>query len=82
MHRISVAAAKSRFSAVLAQVQAGEEVVITRPGVAIARIVAEPARLGDGFDLQELLEFTNAQPMHQGPDSGSYMAELRRAARY
>jgi prevent-host-death family protein len=54
MHRISVAAAKSRFSAVLAQVEAGEEVVITRRGVAIARIVAESARLGDGFELQGL----------------------------
>ena len=82
MHRISVAAAKSRFSAVLAQVEAGEEVVITRRGVAIARIVAEPTRLGDGFDLQELFQFTNAQPMHEGPDAGSFMAELRRAARY
>jgi prevent-host-death family protein len=82
MHRISVAAAKSRFSAVLAQVEAGEEVVITRRGVAIARIVAEPARVGDGFDLQELFQFTNAQPIHEGPDAGSFMAELRRAGRY
>jgi prevent-host-death family protein len=82
MYRISVAAAKSRFSAVLAQVEAGEEVVITRRGIAIARIVAEPARLGDGFDLRELFQFTNAQPMHEGPDSGSFMSELRRAGRY
>ena len=82
MHRISVAAAKSRFSAVLAQVEAGEEVVITRRGVATASIVAEPARDGDGFDLQELFQFTNAQPMHQGQDAGSFMAELRRAGRY
>ena len=44
--------------------------------------MAEPARLGDGFDLQELFQFTNAQPMHEGPDAGSFMAELRRAARY
>ena len=58
------------------------KVLITRRGIAIARIVAEPARLGDGFDLQELFQFTNAQPMHVGPDAGSFMAELRRAARY
>ena len=81
MYRISVAAAKSRFSAVLAQVEAGEEVVITRRGVAIARIVADPARLGDGFNLQELFQFTNAQPIHEGPDASSFMAELRRAGR-
>jgi antitoxin (DNA-binding transcriptional repressor) of toxin-antitoxin stability system len=66
----------------LAQVEAGEEVVITRRGIAIARIVAEPARPGDGFDLQELPQFTNAQPMHEGPDAGSFMAELRRAGLY
>jgi antitoxin (DNA-binding transcriptional repressor) of toxin-antitoxin stability system len=62
-------------------VEAGEDVVITRRGIAIARIVAEPARPVDGFDLQELFQFTNAQPMHEGPDAGSFMAELRRAAR-
>ncbi|MCX5952228.1 MAG: hypothetical protein NTZ40_01760 [Cyanobacteria bacterium] len=36
----------------------------------------------DGFELQKLFQFTNAQPMHEGPDAGSFMAELRRAARY
>jgi hypothetical protein len=50
--------------------------------VAIARIVAEPARLCDGFDLQEQFQFTNAQPMHEGPDAGSFMSELRRAGCY
>jgi antitoxin (DNA-binding transcriptional repressor) of toxin-antitoxin stability system len=57
-------------------------VVITRRGVAIARIVAEPARRHDGFDLQELFHFTDAQPLHEGPDSGTFMGELRRDARY
>lgn len=52
MHRISVPAAKSLFSTVLAQVDAGEEIHLTRRGVAIARIVAEPARLCSGFDLE------------------------------
>lgn len=68
MRRINLAAAKAHFSAVLAQVEAGEEVVITRPA--------------DSFDLQELFHFTNAQPMHAGPDAGTFMAELRRDARY
>ena len=77
-----MAAAKSRFSTVLAQVEAGEEVVFTRRGIAIARIVSEPACLGDGFELQEMFQFTNAQPMHEGPDAGSFMAELSRAGRY
>jgi len=42
MQTLSVAVAKARLSAVLAQVEAGEEIVITRRGVAIAPIVAEP----------------------------------------
>jgi prevent-host-death family protein len=82
MRRINLAAAKAHFSAVLAQVEAGEEVVITRRGVAIARIVPETPRTADSFDLQELFHFTNAQPMHAGPDAGTFMAELRRDARY
>lgn len=82
MRRINLAAAKARFSAVLAQVEAGEEVVITRRGVAIARIVREPAGPADSFDLQELFHFTNAQPMHEGPDAGSFLAALRRDSRY
>lgn len=82
MRRINLAAAKAQFSAVLAQVEAGEEVVITRRGVAIARIVPEPPCPGEAFDLQELFRFTDAQPMHEGPDAGTFMAELRRDARY
>ena len=69
-------------AALLAQAEAGEELVITRRGVAIARIVAEPTRPADGFDLQELCQFTDAQPMHEGPDAGTFMAELRRDVRY
>jgi len=69
-------------AALLAQAEAGEELVIRRRGVAIARIVAEPTRPADGFDLQELFQFTDAQPMHEGPDAGSFMAELRRNVRY
>jgi prevent-host-death family protein len=82
MRRINLAAAKAHLSAVLAQVEAGEEVVITRRGVAIARIVPEPAGPAEPFDLQELFHFTNAQPMHKGPDAGTFLAELRRDARY
>ncbi len=82
MRRISVAAAKAQFSAVLAQAEAGEELMITRRGVAIARIVAEPTRPADGFDLQELCQFTDTQPMREGADAGTFMAELRRDVRY
>jgi prevent-host-death family protein len=86
MRRINVtkakAQAKAQFSAVLAQVEAGEEVVLTRRGVAIARIVAKPAPPTPNFDLRELFHFTNAQPLHRGPDGGSFMSEMRRDARF
>lgn len=43
MRIVSVAEAKSRLSDLLNTVEAGEEVVITRHGKAVARVVAEEA---------------------------------------
>jgi prevent-host-death family protein len=40
MPSVSVAEAKARLSEILDEVQGGEEVVITRRGLAIARLVA------------------------------------------
>lgn len=42
MLTVSVAEAKAQFSALLDAVQAGEEIVITRRGQAVARLRAEP----------------------------------------
>ena len=82
MQRLSVAVAKAQFSALLARVEGGQEVVITRRGVAIARIVPEAAQPPAAFDLEELFRFTDAQPMHAGPDAGTVLSDLRRDARY
>jgi prevent-host-death family protein len=82
MHTLSVAEAKARLSDVLAQVEAGEEVVITRRGVAIARIVAEPAVRSPQFDMAELFEFVDGQPMHVGMDAGQCVGEMRTDARF
>jgi len=41
METLSVAEAKARFSALLSAVEAGEEVVITRRGKVVARLVPE-----------------------------------------
>jgi prevent-host-death family protein len=82
MQTLTVAAAKARLSAVLAQVEAGEEVVITRRGVAIARIVAEPAARSPQFDLAELFAFVDGQPMHAGADAGEFIGQLRADARF
>ena len=51
--------------------EAGEEVVIMRRGVAIARIVAEPAHPADGCDLQALFDFTDSQPIDDGSDAAA-----------
>jgi prevent-host-death family protein len=45
MKHVAVYEAKTRLSELLAEVAAGEQVVITRRGVAVARLVAaEPSR--------------------------------------
>lgn len=82
MQTLTVAAAKARLSAVLAQVEAGEEIVITRRGVAIARIVAEPAAGAAPFELAELFAFVDSQPMHTGAAAGEWIGQLRGDARY
>ncbi|MFZ2404517.1 MAG: type II toxin-antitoxin system prevent-host-death family antitoxin [Methylobacter sp.] len=82
MRTITVATARSHLSTVLMEVEAGEEIVITRRGLAIARIVPEPSAAPAGFDLAELFAFVDAQPMHAGPDAGELLHHLRNEARY
>jgi prevent-host-death family protein len=82
MQTLSVAGAKARLSALLTQVEAGEEVVITRRGVPIARIVAEPVAPNQPFDLAELFAFVDHQPLHSGPDAREFTTGLRAGERY
>ena len=64
MENISVAAAKSQLSAILDRVEAGEEVVITRRGKAVARLTAEkPAKRGKGSSLAMLAAFRATLPI-------------------
>jgi prevent-host-death family protein len=67
MRTADIAEAQSHFSALLADVQAGEEVIITRRGKPVARIVPEPAPPSTAFDLQTLRAFVQAQPSREGP---------------
>jgi prevent-host-death family protein len=47
---ITVVEAKSRFSALLAEVEAGEEIVVTRHGKVVARLVPDHPRVAaDAF---------------------------------
>lgn len=80
MRIITLADAKAHLSAVLDDVAAGQQVVVTRRGRAVARIVAEPAprkRAATAW-VSGLRSFVEAQPRI----SGSAVADMRGAERY
>lgn len=62
MKTSNVAEAKSHFSALLAGVEAGEAVLITRRGKPVARLIPEHADTVQPFDLVALRTFVEAQP--------------------
>jgi len=70
MKTATVADAKSHLSALIADVEAGEGVVITRRGIPVARLVPEP-RSGR-FDWSELRDWVAATPT-----SGLSVSEMR-----
>ncbi len=66
----TVANAKSHLSALIADVEAGQGVVITRRGKAVARLVPEPEAKGFGWsDLRKWVSASTAQ--------GLTVAEMR-----
>lgn len=80
MRIITLADAKAHLSAVLDDVAAGQEVVVTRRGRPVARIVAEPAprkRAAVAW-VESLRDFVEAQPMARG----SSVADMRDGERY
>lgn len=82
MRTLNVAEAKAHLSAVLSQVEAGEEIVITRRGQAVARIVPETAGAVCDAGLTEWFAFVDAQPLHTGPDAGELLGTMRQQARF
>lgn len=82
MRRISVAQAKAHLSALLDAVEQGEEVVITRRGVPVARLMAAPKEAAERFDLASFLATTTSQPLHAGADAAALVNDLRAGARY
>lgn len=75
MVTVSLAQAKARLSELLDKVEAGEEVVITRRGRAVAHI-SPATRPKQPLRLSELAEFRAAMPGLRRPS-----AELLREAR-
>jgi len=76
MRTITLADAKARLSAVIDQVEAGEEVVITRRGKAVARIVAESGRLQT--DPRRVLAAQRKFLAAQSPQDESSIAVVRK----
>lgn len=68
MHTLSVAQAKAHLSEALARVEAGDELIITRRGRPVARLVPERSRqpASAAFDLARLEAFVDAQPEAPG----------------
>jgi len=66
----TVAEAKAHLSALLTAVESGEDVVITRRGQPVARLVTE--QQATGFDWAELREWVAGEPA-----AGPTVAEMR-----
>ena len=71
MKTATIADTKSQLSALIAEVEAGGEVLITRRGKPVARLVAEPRSMA--FDWSDLREWVAAAP----ESGGLSVAEMR-----
>jgi len=83
MRSLSLAEAKSHLSAIVDRVEAGEEVVITRRGRPVARIVPERALDLDearGW-IEELDAFLREQPPRE-VTAAEVVRQMRDDARY
>lgn len=74
MGRVNLAEAKARLSALLDAVEAGEEVVITRRGRPVARLIRESDSDAESVDWVARLRRFHA---HQPGPSGSAVELLR-----
>lgn len=54
MKQVTVAEAKKHFSKLLAQVEAGEEIFVTRYGKAVVRLVAIKTHVGEESQLKRV----------------------------
>jgi len=79
---VSVAEAKARLSELIAAAEAGEDVVITKRGKAVVRLVPErPPPPTGTVDLSWLPEMLEGIP-YQEEDSGALLRRMRDSDRY
>lgn len=72
MKSTTIADAKTHLSALIAEIEAGEEVVITRRGKPVARLIAEPS--SKAFDWDDLEAWVGEEPA----TSDLTVAEMRK----
>jgi prevent-host-death family protein len=80
MRTVSVADAKARLSELLDCVEAGEDVMITRRGAAVARVTKAPSARPP-LDLSRVRAFRDTLPM-QEESSGDLLRRLQDSDRY
>lgn len=86
MQTIAIAQAKNNFSALLHKVESGEDVVLTRHGKAVARIIPETSAASDIVRdtdslRQEAMELLNAFRAKVVPGAPLDWKELRDAGK-
>ena len=77
MYTVSLAEAKARLSELLSSVEAGEEIIITRHGRAVARVSA-PEKPKQPLPLKRLAALRSNVPAWNQP-SAQLLRELREA---
>ena len=76
MGSVNLATAKAQFSELINKVESGEEVVITRHGRPVARVVpATPVK--QPVPLERLAALRKSLPPWEGRDSAKLLRELR-----
>jgi prevent-host-death family protein len=86
MQTMAIAEAKNNFSAMLHAVEAGEDIVLTRHGKPVARVVpanapSAPTRVGDDTLRREAMGLLNAFRANVKPGPHLPWKELRDAGR-
>ncbi|MDP2784118.1 MAG: type II toxin-antitoxin system Phd/YefM family antitoxin [Sulfurimicrobium sp.] len=76
MKTASVAEAKAHLSALLGNVESGEDVLITRRGKPVGRLIAVRDESLSRFDMTALRDFVAAQPLAP-MNKGLTVAEMR-----
>jgi prevent-host-death family protein len=76
MKTASVAEAKAHLSALLGNVESGEDVLITRRGKPVGRLIAVRDEPLSRFDMTALRDFVAAQPLAP-MNKGLTVAEMR-----